>query len=288
MSRRIILVNPLVGRRCRTVVRVHSVPKVAERRTLQVPRAASAARSGADLAASSRGLPGSQGRPEHGPSGTSNSRTARRDPIITAMDVEELLSRAWSAVEKAGLPPELQELAFKEAISFLRAGSGGSQSLGGTLAGEPGGGARKGEAAPASRPDEAAFFRTLAQETGEDEQALRDILTLASDGHVKVVTPTRSLGQNKTEQARNVIALIATARSKGLGEHPVDTEHVRAELQRKQCYDQGNFAATHLGKMKGFNAGANRNQILLTSKWPDEFKAAVAKAQGLPNAGAGS
>src|SRR5690606_8329546 len=35
------------------------------------------------------------------------------------MDVEELLARAWGAVEKAGIPEPLQEYAFKEALARL-------------------------------------------------------------------------------------------------------------------------------------------------------------------------
>lgn len=36
--------------------------------------------------------------------------------------------------------------------------------------------------------------------------------------------------------------------------------------------------------MKGFNAGSNMNEILLTSRWVEEFKAAAAKAPGQPPA----
>jgi hypothetical protein len=198
------------------------------------------------------------------------------------MDVEELLSRAWSAVEKAGIPDELHELAFKEAINFLLASTAtppaaGSQPHPASPAeGSP---ARPPES-PGARADEDTFFSKLTHESGEPESDLRDILNLTADGKVHVIPPTKDLGTSVTQQARTVIALVAGARSKGLDEKPVNAEEVRAELKRKQCYDKNNFSNSHLGSMKGFNAGANRNELLLTSKWVDDFKVAVAKAHG--------
>jgi hypothetical protein len=127
--------------------------------------------------------------------------------------------------------------------------------------------------------DTGDFFSRLAYESGVSETDLRDVLNL-TDGKTVMVTPaTRTLGSTKSEQARNVIALVASARGIGLAESPVDAEQVRAELRRKGCYDRPNFAGKHLGPLRGFNAGA-QGQIVLTSKWVDEFKAAVAKALG--------
>lgn len=48
----------------------------------------------------------------------------------------------------------------------------------------------------------------------------------------------------------------------------------------KRCYNSGNFAAKHLGPLRGFNAGSNRTEIVLTSKWIDDFAAAVKTAHG--------
>ena len=203
------------------------------------------------------------------------------------MDVEELLSRAWSAVEKAGVPPELQELAFKEAISFLREGSGGPSAGGAAQKHAPAGGADRPAGTSSGHRDASHFFAHLAEESGVPETDLRDVLSLAIDGKVLVTPATTKLGATVAEQARTVIALVATARGIGLGEDPVDGEQVRAECKRKRCYDSKNFA-NHMGGLNGFNSGANRKQIVLTSKWPDDFKAAVAKAHGRANQAAGS
>ncbi len=110
------------------------------------------------------------------------------------------------------------------------------------------------------------------------ERDLRDVLQLTADGKVHVNPPSRKLGSSLSDQARTVIALVASARSKGLGEQPVKADAVRDELRRKHCYDPNNFSARHLGPLRGFNAGATRTEIVLTTKWVDDFKAAVNQA----------
>lgn len=94
--------------------------------------------------------------------------------------------------------------------------------------------------------------------------------------------PTRELGSSTAEQAKTVIPLVAGARSFGLGERPVDARAIRAELTRKNCYQERKFAERHLGPLRGFNAGANPQQIVTTSKWVEEFTAAVNRVLGRP------
>ncbi len=203
------------------------------------------------------------------------------------MEVDELLRQAWEAVKKAGIPEPLQEAAFKEAFEYLR-GEGGDRPAGQSEKPSMAAAMRKksvqkpsdGAVRVKTATDAATVFETLAAESGEAEVDLRDILQVTSDGNVTVTTPTRNLGSNKADQARTVIALVAAARGIGLGENPVSAEAVRQELQRKNCYDSANFAFYHLGKLRGFNAGADKSQIVLTSRWVDEFRSAVARAHG--------
>lgn len=197
------------------------------------------------------------------------------------MNVDELLAEAWSAVKKSGVPEALQPVAFKEAVDFLRSGNGH-----GTSPATPSRrrGVRKppssGKDVPDLIPDEAEFFKQLANESGLPEPDLRDILHLTADGKVQVTPPTKDLGTSAAEQAKTVVALVASARSKGLAEKPVNAEAVRREVERKHCYQANNFASKHLGPMKGFNAGSNKDEILVTSRWLEEFRAAVGKAHG--------
>jgi hypothetical protein len=134
-------------------------------------------------------------------------------------------------------------------------------------------------------PDESTFFAQIADESGVGEKELRDVLRLTKGGEVEVVPPTRKLGLSKADQAKTVIVLVAGARALGLGEDPVDADAVRKEAKRKRCFDQNNFAAKALSPLDGFNAGSNRNEIVLGSKWVGEFKAVVDKVRGAKAAG---
>jgi hypothetical protein len=57
------------------------------------------------------------------------------------MEVEELIRRAWEAVEKASVPKALQKAAFKEAVDFLRSANAeppsGDSILGGKAVYDP-------------------------------------------------------------------------------------------------------------------------------------------------------
>jgi hypothetical protein len=202
------------------------------------------------------------------------------------MDSDEILRKAWEAVEKSGVPEALHETAFKEAVAILKEeGEGTPQSPkergNGRTSTRPAKQNRSTTlAAPSVEVDEATFFSTLADESGVAENDLRDVLTLTRDGRVHVTPPTRKLGASTSEQARTVIALVAGARGVGLGERPVRASEVHDEAKRKHCFDTSNFAAAHLGPMKGFNAGADRSEIVLTSKWIEDFEPAVNRALG--------
>jgi hypothetical protein len=48
------------------------------------------------------------------------------------MEVDEILRKAWEAVQKAGVPEPLQEVAFREAVDVLRSGNDGPGDSGGS------------------------------------------------------------------------------------------------------------------------------------------------------------
>jgi len=204
------------------------------------------------------------------------------------MDTSELLKRAWEAVEKSGIPESLHGVAFPEAVADIRASEGGNASSGARTAArgpgksqaKPKGGA-KAATAESSTPsvDEHTFFADLAHESGVDEADLRDVLGL-SGGSVVVNPPTRKLGTTKAQQARTITALVAGARAFGLGERPINAVAVRAEVRRKNAYDENNYASKHLGELQGFNRGGNNAEMVTTSKWVSEFVAAVDQALG--------
>jgi hypothetical protein len=205
------------------------------------------------------------------------------------METSELLRRAWEAVQESGVPESIHEAAFAQAVADLRA----SETPASIPANSHG---RDGKTKPRSRRsestadagstevvavDEATFFARLAEESGVEERDLRDVLALSGD-KVLVTPPTRELGFSTAAQAKTVIPLVAGARAFGLAERPVDAGAVRAELARKNCYQERKFAERHLGPLRGFNAGASSSQIVTTSKWVAEFTAAINRVLGRP------
>jgi len=212
------------------------------------------------------------------------------------MNIEELMAKAWAAVQKSGIPDSLHEVAFKEAVDYLRAEESGAN-------GRDSGAERSGSSSETpkaktkrsrSKPelaqpaetvsiDKEEFFSRLVHETDVPDQDLRDILELGGGGAVHVTVATKDHGDSRSEQARTVVALVAGARHAGLGEDPINGTVVREEVKRKRCFDTNNYSAKALGQLKGFNPGGQRNQIVTTSKWVEDFKAAVDQAHGRTN-----
>ena len=151
------------------------------------------------------------------------------------VDVDDLIAKAWGAVEKAGVPGPVQGVALKEAIDFLREADEGhttnsrrSKRPTGKPRAESAGGKGVDQRSAEELPDEAAFFSQLADESGVDEVVLRDVLQL-KDAAVHVIPPTRKLGDSKANQSRQLIALVAGAYAHGLDRSPVDAVAVREE-----------------------------------------------------------
>jgi hypothetical protein len=201
------------------------------------------------------------------------------------MDVDELIAKAWGAVEKAQVPEAVQAVAFKEAADFLVGGEAARSDLPSEEKRAPR--RRRGSKAKdettdrdGAEPDAAAFFSQLADESGVDEATLRDVLQLKGNA-IHVLPPTRMFGDTKAKQARQVVALVAGAFAHGLDKSPVDASAVRDEVKRKRCFDPANFAS-QLKTMKGFSQGSSRNEIMVGSKWLGEFEAAIKLATGAP------
>jgi hypothetical protein len=201
--------------------------------------------------------------------------------MARARKIEDVLREAAAAVAAAEVPDDLRSAAFQEAVKMLTAADAGNGDAANARSETRRKSAAKESGASKAPPDEASFFSQLADESGVGEEALRDVLQVMKDRKVHVTPATRKLGESKAEQAKTVIALVASARAHGLGEDPVDAEAVRQEAKRKRCFDKNNFAGKALTPLNGFNAGSNRNEIKLTSKWVGEFKTAVNRARGL-------
>lgn len=191
------------------------------------------------------------------------------------MEVSETLKKAWAAVEDAGLPDKIHEVAFREAVRLLvpvpvvtaapaaaprvsgQAGKSGSTG-GGASTGGSGGGGSNGDGTKITEAEDAILDK-VEMHTGVPRTKLEELVHL-DDGVLKVSIPGIKLGKNNADKTRAIAQIITIVRGFGLDEQETSVELVRAEAQRLRCYDQANFAA-HLGKLNGYlitGSGTNR------------------------------
>lgn len=191
------------------------------------------------------------------------------------MEVSETLKKAWAAVEDAGLPDKIHEVAFREAVRLLvpvpvvTAAPAGAPRVSGQTgkSGSTGGGAGTGGSGGGGSNDdgtkiteaEDAIFHKVEMHTGVSRTKLEELVHL-DDGVLKISIPGLRLGKNNADKTRAIAQIITIVRGFGLDEQETSVELVRAEAQRLRCYDQANFAA-HLGKLNGYlitGSGTNR------------------------------
>jgi hypothetical protein len=185
------------------------------------------------------------------------------------MEVSEMLKKAWTAVEDAGLPDNIHEVAFREAMRVMvpatgapvavspRAGKPGGSGSGGSRAGGPGGGSSSNDGAISVTEDE--IYAKVVAQTSVDRGKLEEVVHL-DDDVLKVSLPGIRLGKNNAEKTRAVAQILTIVRGFGLDEAETSVEFVRAEAVRLKCYDSPNFS-THLGKLNGYiitGSGTNR------------------------------
>lgn len=189
------------------------------------------------------------------------------------MDENELLARAWSAVEQSEVPEELQAQAFEAALDHLRSEADPPSTRADEQTPPP---ADREEDGSGSGGDNDVVFRTLAEESGVDLDEIKMVLSYADD-QFSVGRPARALGTNKAQQTRTIAALVAGARKGGLSEEAVDVESIRRVCKDRGCYDSGNFT-THLDGLARFTR--TDNTLRAAARWYDEFDDAVALAIG--------
>jgi hypothetical protein len=183
------------------------------------------------------------------------------------MDVSETLKKAWAAVQEAGLPQEMHEVAFREAVRLLAPTGNGSAAV--SWAGKPNGnstaehaGRSNGENANESGTPgiaESEMYDLVVQQTGVDREKLERVVHLDADGP-RISMAGIKLGKNNAERTRVVAQVLAITRGFGMGESDTPLEVIRAECDRLKVYDLNNFSA-QLKALNGYvitGAGQSR------------------------------
>lgn len=182
------------------------------------------------------------------------------------MEVSETLKRAWAAVEQAGLPKEIHQVAFCEAVRLIvpAAASATRSTTGGTgrspsaeRDSDSNGGASNGDGKITATED-GVYDKVVAQ-TGVDRDKLEQVVHL-DDGALKVSIPGLKLGKNNAERARAVAQILTVTRGFGIEESETSLEVIRTECDRLRVYDQNNFSS-HMKALVGYvvtGSGTNR------------------------------
>jgi hypothetical protein len=147
------------------------------------------------------------------------------------MEISHALKTAHETIVEAGLPAELQEVAFAEVLRHML--SGAPQPTGQSPA-------RPGSMHPGSKPSGVA---RLAARVGVSEAALADVFEIVGD-NVSLHVSSSRISSSKSGATKEVALLIAAARQgSGIDDAWTSVGYVRDALQQYNRYDLGNFSA---------------------------------------------
>lgn len=196
------------------------------------------------------------------------------------MDVDELLARAWGAVEKAGIPEPLQEYAFKEALNRLSAlpapSTGGGVAAGATEA------QTKNADVASTSADADGTFGKFAHESGVPAEELERVFYFA-DGLPHLNGPRSRFGKTASDQAKVVAVAITAAYDFVRDESPISDDVIKAEATRLKIDVGGNWARV-MGGLTGASwiGAARQKQFKTTNATPDALKKIVSGILGTP------
>ncbi len=205
------------------------------------------------------------------------------------MEVSEVLTKAWAAVVESGVPPEMQETAFKAAIDLIMPAKPGASRPNAAPPSPPAAGAAAGEeaaGAPAATADTEALFRTLATESGIDQTALEEVFYFdPATGAPHINVAGRKLGTTTTSKTQAIATGLSAVNYYVTDQPNLSIEVVRAECQAKSAYDQPNFNR-HIGSAPGVTlsgSGASRVFRVKPTEIEAAFRAMVNTARGIVN-----
>jgi hypothetical protein len=187
------------------------------------------------------------------------------------MEVTEVLKKAWSAVEDAGLPEHVQPIGFREAVRLLAPDgsliapatrSGGARKG----AGDAGGAGGDSNGDERVSVGESEIYDRVVEHTGANRERLEQLLHLDDDG-VRVSLPGLRLGTTNAERTRAVAQILTIARGFGLEENETSLEIIRSECTRLKVYDSANFSA-HIATLPGYVVSGSGQNRRLRAKSP--------------------
>ena len=207
------------------------------------------------------------------------------------MEVSEVLAKAWASVTQSGVPPEIQEAAFKAAVQLIAPSSSKQENTRTRVNPAPDPGAETPatgdaeEEAPATQVDVDVYFKLLATESGIDEAALVEVFYFDADGTPHINVPGRKLGSSMTKKVQSIATGLAGVRYYVFDQPSIGVEIVRSEANAKSAYDMNNFGS-HISSVPGTTVsgtGASRVLRVKGNEIEAAFRAMVNAARGVSN-----
>jgi hypothetical protein len=159
------------------------------------------------------------------------------------MDPNEVLTKAWTAVQESGVPESLYETAFKEAVALIAKPVANQPKA--ALANEAA--TNGGEEIPAADSD--ALLTKFATESGIDFDELAAVFYFDGAGAPHLSVAARKLGATITKQAQAAATALVAAYFFARDETQVGVDKVFAEAKSLKCLDK-NFNR-HMGSVAG-------------------------------------
>ncbi|MBF4569502.1 hypothetical protein ITJ57_12095 [Plantibacter sp. VKM Ac-2880] len=176
------------------------------------------------------------------------------------MEIEELLARAWSAVEKARIPEPLQEYAFKEAITRISAHEGTGAALATPSPPKPQeANAAEDSSAAATTLTDAQLFAKFSKESTVAQGLLEQVFYFEG-GIPHLNGPKAKFGSNLADQSRAVALGLTAAYDYALDEQSTPASTIRAECDRLKCDPGTNFAKAMNGLTTVNYVGASKKK----------------------------
>jgi hypothetical protein len=200
------------------------------------------------------------------------------------MEVEELLARAWKAVNDAGIPEPLQEYAFKEALARLSSGAPVQAALAPAAMVPTAEESTSEKTAKAPEPaDLSDPFGKFALESDLKVEDLERVFYFDTDGLPHLNGPRARFGRSASDQAKVVAVAITAAYDYVLDEKPISDDVVKAEATRLKIDLAGNWART-MGDVHGvsYTGAARQKQFKVAAGTPEALKKLVASILGTP------
>jgi hypothetical protein len=181
-------------------------------------------------------------------------------------EVSDTLKQAHEAVVESGVPEELHEVAFREAVRLItmsaaapRRSSTGTARLWTQHVLSSAAAPADTSAPPVATVSEDEMYDRVVSQTDVDRDKLELLVHLDDDGP-RIDMAGLKLGKNNAERTRAVAQILAIVRGFGLGEEATEVSIIRDECNRLKVYDSANFAS-QVGKIPGFvlsGSGSNR------------------------------